>query len=86
MNPTRIYKCLCDPLRLRVLNLLQEGPLCVCHLMEILDCDQVRMSKQLRYMKEQGMVDGERVSAAQVSINIFMCIFICVILVSHLLK
>ncbi len=60
MNPTRIYKCLCDPLRLRVLNLLQEGPLCVCHLMEILGCDQVRMSKQLRYMKEQGMVEGER--------------------------
>ena len=51
----QIYKCLCDELRLRILNLLQEGPLCVCHLVEILDCEQVKMSKQLRYMKELGM-------------------------------
>lgn len=28
--------------------------------MEILECDQVKMSKQLRYMKELGMVEGER--------------------------
>jgi DNA-binding transcriptional ArsR family regulator len=28
--------------------------------MEILDCDQVRMSKQLRYMKDLGIVEGER--------------------------
>lgn len=60
MSVTRMYKCLCDDLRLRILNLLQQGPLCVCHLVEILDCDQVKMSKQLRYMKELGIVAGER--------------------------
>lgn len=60
MNVIQVYKCLCDELRLRILNLLREGPLCVCHLMEILESDQVRMSKQLRYMKELGMVQGER--------------------------
>lgn len=60
MNVIQVYKCLCDELRLRILNLLQDGPLCVCHLVEILDCDQVKMSKQLRYMKELGMVEGER--------------------------
>jgi ArsR family transcriptional regulator len=60
MKVIRVYKCLCDEFRLRILNLLQDGPLCVCHLVEILDCDQVRMSKQLRYMKELGMVAGER--------------------------
>ena len=60
MNVIQVYKCLCDELRLRILNLLQAGPLCVCHLVEILDSDQVRMSKQLRYMKELGMVEGER--------------------------
>jgi len=60
MNPVHIYKCFCDELRLRILNLLLKGPLCVCHLTEILDCDQVKMSKQLRYMKELGMVAGER--------------------------
>ncbi len=60
MEVIRIYKCLCDEQRLRILNLLREGPLCVCHLMEILDSDQVKISKQLRYMKDLGMITGER--------------------------
>lgn len=60
MQFIQVYKCLCDELRLRILNLLKDGPLCVCHLVDILDCDQVKMSKQLRYMKELGIVAGER--------------------------
>lgn len=60
MNIIQIYKCFCDVQRLRILNLLKEGPLCVCHLMEILDEDQVKTSKQLRYMKSLGMLDSER--------------------------
>ena len=60
MEFIKVYKCLCDGQRLRILNLLKEGPLCVCHLVEILAADQVKISKQLRYMKELGMVRGER--------------------------
>ena len=60
MEFTKIYKCLCDRQRLRILNLLRRGPLCVCHLMEILEADQVKVSKQLRYMKDLGLVAGER--------------------------
>jgi ArsR family transcriptional regulator len=60
MKVVQIYKCLCDELRLRILHLLQEGPLCVCHFVEILGCEQVKMSKQLRYMKELGMLESER--------------------------
>lgn len=60
MDVIHIYKCFCDRQRLRILNLLREGPLCVCHLMEILEVDQVKMSKQLRYMKELGILDSER--------------------------
>ncbi len=60
MDIISLYKCLCDKQRLRILNLLREGPLCVCHLMEILDADQVKMSKQLRYMKKLGMLEAER--------------------------
>ena len=60
MEIIQIYKCLCDVQRLRILNLLQDGPLCVCHLMEILEADQVKISKQLRYMKALGLVDCER--------------------------
>ena len=57
---TNIYKCLCDVQRLRILNLLKEGPLCVCHLQEILDETQVKVSKQLQYMKKLGIVLARR--------------------------
>lgn len=60
MDVIQVYKCLCDTQRLRILNLLSQGPLCVCHLVEILDSDQVKISKQLRYMKDLGIIIGER--------------------------
>lgn len=60
MEIIQVYKCMCDPQRLRILNLLRDGPMCVCHLMEILDAEQVKISKQLRYMKSLGMVEAER--------------------------
>jgi ArsR family transcriptional regulator len=60
MEVLRIYKCLCDMQRLRILNLLKDGPLCVCHLMEILDAEQVKISKQLSYMKKQGLLQSQR--------------------------
>lgn len=60
MELVAIYKCLSDPLRLRILNLLQPGPLCVCHLQEILGAGQVTISKQLAGLKRQGLVESTR--------------------------
>jgi len=60
MEAVSVYKCLCDVQRLRILNLLQDGPLCVCHLMNILDESQVKISKQLLYMKRLGLLEVER--------------------------
>jgi len=60
MDISGFYKCMSDPQRIRILSLLEEGELCVCHLSEILDMDQVRLSKQLRYMKDQGVATAER--------------------------
>lgn len=60
MNLVQIYQCLCDRTRLRILNILTGGPLCVCHLQEILDEPQVKISKHLRYLKEHGMVECVR--------------------------
>jgi ArsR family transcriptional regulator len=54
------YRRLCDRYRLRIINLLREGPLRVCHLMEILNMEQVKVSKQLRFMRERGRVEAER--------------------------
>lgn len=56
VNLIRIYKCLCDETRLRILNLLSVSPLCVCHLQEILGKSQVTMSQHLSYLRERGLV------------------------------
>ena len=60
MEASDIYKCIADPQRLRIINLLNEGPLCVCHLQEILDATQVKMSKQLAGMKQLGIIESRR--------------------------
>ena len=56
----KIYECLCDRTRLRILNLLLEGPLCVCHFQEVLREPQVKISKHLGYLKRNGLVEAER--------------------------
>ena len=60
MELTEIYQCFCDRTRLRILNLLTQTPLCVCHFQEILDEPQVKISKHLGYLKERGMVEATR--------------------------
>src|SRR3954462_11639419 len=60
MELVKIYECLCDPTRLRLLNVLAQGPLCVCHFQEILREPQVKISKHLGYLKRNGLVEAER--------------------------
>jgi ArsR family transcriptional regulator len=60
MEASDIYKCITDPQRLRILNLLEAGALCVCHLQELLAVPQVKMSKQLASMKQLGLIESHR--------------------------
>lgn len=60
MRLIEIYKCLCDETRLRILHLLTQGPLCVCHFQEILEIGQVQISKHLAYLRERKMVVATR--------------------------
>ena len=60
MSLVQIYQCLCDQTRLRILNLLHEGPLCVCHLQTILGESQVKVSKHLAYLKGHALVEVRR--------------------------
>jgi ArsR family transcriptional regulator, arsenate/arsenite/antimonite-responsive transcriptional repressor len=55
-----VYTCLCDRTRLRILNLLRGGPLCVCHVQAILGEPQVKVSKHLAYLRTHGLVAVER--------------------------
>ena len=60
MELVKIYECLCDRTRLRLLNVLAQGPLCVCHFQEILREPQVKISKHLAYLRTRGLVVYER--------------------------
>lgn len=60
MDLVQIYGCLCDQTRLRLLNLLLQGPLCVCHFQDILREPQVKISKHLGYLRRNGLVEAER--------------------------
>jgi ArsR family transcriptional regulator len=60
MKLLKVYQCLCDPTRLRILNLLRDGELCVCHIQEILGESQVKVSKHLAYLRAHGMAEARR--------------------------
>jgi ArsR family transcriptional regulator len=60
MELVQIYRCLCDETRLRILHLLRQGPLCVCHFQSVLKAPQVAVSKHLAYLRANGLVVAQR--------------------------
>jgi ArsR family transcriptional regulator len=60
MKLISIYRCFCDETRLRILSLLSESPLCVCHIQQVLGKSQVIISQHLAYMRERKMVSARR--------------------------
>jgi ArsR family transcriptional regulator len=60
MNLINIYKAFSDQTRLRMLNLLSHGALCVCHFQELLGQSQVKISKHLAYLKSKGLVESRK--------------------------
>ena len=53
-------KSLGDPTRLRILNLLFYGELCVCDIQHVLDMSQPLVSRHLSYLKNAGLVNDRR--------------------------
>ena len=51
-----IFRALSDRTRLRILNLLQGGELCVCDLVDVLDSPQPTISRHLAYLRKAGLV------------------------------
>lgn len=56
MKSVRLFRAFADETRLRVLNLLSQGELCVCDLMSALDAPQSKVSRHLAYLKRAGLV------------------------------
>ncbi len=59
------FKALADTNRLRILNLLLHGELCVCDIQYVLEATQPNVSRHLSYLKNSGLVldrrDGYRI-------------------------
>jgi ArsR family transcriptional regulator len=55
-----LFKAFADPVRLRLLNLLAEGEVCVCHLHEALELPQSTVSRHLAYLRKRGLVARRR--------------------------
>ncbi len=60
----QLFKGLADTTRLRILNLLLHGELCVCDIQYVLGSSQPNVSRHLIYLKNSGLVldrrDGQR--------------------------
>ena len=54
------FAALADKTRLRLLNLMREGEVCVCFFAETLDTNNPKISRHLAYLKRAGLVDGRR--------------------------
>lgn len=54
------FKALGDVTRLRIMNLLLHGELCVCDIQRVLDAPQPNVSRHLSYLKHAGLVLDRR--------------------------
>ena len=55
-----VFKALSDETRLRIVKLLENGELCVCHIVAAVDMSQSKISFHLRILKEAGLVKDRR--------------------------
>jgi ArsR family transcriptional regulator len=57
---TSVYAALADRTRLRILSLLGDGEICVCHIHASLDVPQPTASRHLAYLRKSGLVEVRR--------------------------
>jgi ArsR family transcriptional regulator len=60
LDATELLKAFADPVRLRLLNLLSGGEVCVCHLHGALELPQPTVSRHLAYLRKNGLVVGRK--------------------------
>jgi ArsR family transcriptional regulator len=57
---SEIFKALGHSTRLRIVEKLVDGELCVCHILEMFDIDMSTLSRHLSVLKNAGIVTDER--------------------------
>ena len=59
-DPELFFAALADKTRLRLLNLMREGEVCVCFFAETLGTNNPKISRHLAYLRRAGLVTGRR--------------------------
>jgi ArsR family transcriptional regulator, arsenate/arsenite/antimonite-responsive transcriptional repressor len=55
-----LFRALADGTRLRLLNLMRDGEVCVCFFVEVLGTNQPKISRHLAYLRRAGVVAARR--------------------------
>jgi len=55
-----LFQALGDRTRLRLLNLLAAGEICVCYFIDVLDETQPKISRHLAYLRRAGLAAARR--------------------------
>ena len=55
-----VFKAMADRTRLRILNLLRSGEVCVCDLVAVLNVPQPKVSRHLAYLRRAGLVQARK--------------------------
>lgn len=59
-NNAKVFKALCDPNRLMIIELLQNGENCACTILEDLNIGQSTLSHHMKILCESGLVKCRR--------------------------
>lgn len=59
LEKSKIYHALSDPLRLTILYLIRDQPLCVCVINRFMQLAGSKLSYHLNILKESGLIEGE---------------------------
>lgn len=56
----KLYKALAHPIRIKIIRMLLDGPLCVCVLNENVEFSQSNLSQHLKVLRDAGIVESEK--------------------------
>lgn len=56
----KVFKAFCDEKRLMILEMLQSGEKCACHLLDRMDIGQSTLSHHMKILCESGIVNSRK--------------------------
>ena len=57
---SKIFKAFCDPNRVHIFHILQDGEKCACHLLDMLHIGQSTLSHHMKILCDSGLVSSRK--------------------------